>query len=280
MTQSGNDNPIGLFDSGVGGLTILRAVREAMPGEDLIYVADAAHVPYGQKSPEQIRERSLAVCGFLVEHKAKAIVVACNTATAAAIDALRARWPIPFIGVEPAVKPAVAATRSGVVGVLATPATLASTRYRSLIERFAGSVRIVAQPCAGLAEHIERGDLDGDRTEQLLRGFVEPLLADGADVIVLGCTHYPLVAHIVGRIAGPRVAVIENGMAVARELSRQLNMLGAAHRDGSGSESFWSSGGFEHVELLLRQLWGPQAILRRLPAFQADAGGSVSAAPG
>jgi glutamate racemase len=268
MTQSGSKNPIGVFDSGVGGLTILRAVRQALPRENLIYVADAAYVPYGQKSPEQIRARALAIGGFLVERGAKVIVVACNTATAAAIDILRARLPVALVGVEPAVKPAVAATRSGVVGVLATPATLASARYRSLIERFASGIRIVAQPCAGLAEHIERGDLAGERTEQLLRSFVEPLLAAHADVIVLGCTHYPLVAHIVQRIAGPDVAVIENGMAVANEVARQLALHGSAQTDGTGSEAFWSSGPLERMAPLLCDLWGPNARLQTLPEIQ------------
>jgi len=271
MTQPGNENPIGVFDSGVGGLTILRALRQALPCEDLVYVADAAYVPYGQKSPEQIRHRAAAIGSFLVRQGAKAIVVACNTATAAAIDVLRAQLPVPVVGVEPAVKPAVAATRSGVVGVLATPATLASERYRSLIERFAGGLHVLAQPCAGLAEHIERGDLDGERTEQLLRGFVEPLLAQGADVIVLGCTHYPLVAHIVQRIAGPGVAVIENGTAVAKEVARQLMLRGAARPGGSGREAFWSSGPTQHMEPLLVELWSPNARLRPLPQTQIDA---------
>jgi glutamate racemase len=268
MTQSASENPIGVFDSGVGGLTILRAVRQALPCEDLVYVADAAHVPYGQKSPEQIRGRAIAIGGFLIEQGAKVIVVACNTATAAAIDHLRERLSIPVVGVEPAVKPAVAATRSGVVGVLATPATLASARYRGLIERFAAGVRIVAQPCAGLAEHIERGNLDGERTEQLLRGFVEPLLAAQADVIVLGCTHYPLVAHIVQRIAGPGVAVIENGTAVAKEVARQLTLRGSARTVGSGNEVFWSSGPGQQIEPLLQELWAPRARVQRLPDFQ------------
>jgi glutamate racemase len=278
--QPGSENPIGLFDSGVGGLTILRAVRQALPCEELIYVADAAHVPYGQKSPRQIRERSLAIAGFLLERGAKAVVVACNTATAGAIDAMRERWPVPFIGVEPAVKPAVAATRNGVVGVLATPATLASERYRSLIERFAGQVRIVAQPCAGLAEHIERGGLDGERIEQLLRGFVEPLLAEGADVIVLGCTHYPLVAHVIGRIAGPDVAVIENGTAVARELARQLAARGLARSEGTGGEVFWASGDPQRVEPVLKTLWAPHASLQRLPDLADDPAREISAGPG
>jgi glutamate racemase len=277
MTQSGSENPIGIFDSGVGGLTILRAVRQALPCENLVYVADAAHVPYGQKTPEQIRERAMAIGGFLVGQGAKVIVVACNTATAAAIDMLRARLAVPFVGVEPAIKPATAATRSGVVGVLATPSTLASERYRSLIERFAAGIRIVAQPCAGLAEHIERGDLDGERTEQLLRGFVEPLLAAHADVIVLGCTHYPLVAHIVQRIAGPGVAVIENGTAVAKEVARQLTLRGSARMVGTGSEVFWSSGPIQRIEPLLSQLWAPHVRLQPLPEIQG--GQEFSATP-
>lgn len=265
--QSGSDSPIGIFDSGVGGLTILRAVRQALPCENLVYVADAAHVPYGEKSPQQIRDRAMAIGGFLVGQSAKIIVVACNTATAAAIDFLRERLSIPIVGVEPAVKPAVAATRSGVVGVLATPATLASERYRGLIGRFAAGVCIVGQPCAGLAEHIERGQIDGERTEQLLRGFVEPLLAAHADVIVLGCTHYPLVAHIVQRIAGPDVAVIENGMAVAKEVVRQLALRGSARTTGPGSEVFWTSGPIQGIAPLLGELWAPQARLQRMPDF-------------
>ena len=277
MTQSGSENPIGVFDSGVGGLTILRAVRQALPCENLVYVADAAYVPYGQKSPEQVRDRAMAIGGFLLQQGAKAIVIACNTATAVAVDMLRARLPIPVVGVEPAVKPAVAATRSGVVGVLATPATLASERYRNLIERFGSGIRIVAQPCAGLAEHIERGDLDGERTEQLLRGFVEPLLTERADVIVLGCTHYPLVAHIVLRIAGPGVAVIENGTAVAKEVARQLTMRGSARSNGTGSEIFWSSGPTQRLEPLLIDLWSPHARVQSLQEIQIDAGGDFNA---
>ena len=277
MTQSASENPIGVFDSGVGGLTILRAVRQALPCEHLVYVADAAYVPYGQKSPEQIRHRAMTMGAFLVQQGAKAIVVACNTATAAAIDVLRARLPVPVIGVEPAVKPAVAATRSGVIGVLATPATLASERYRSLIERFAGGLHVMARPCAGLAEHIERGDLDGESTEQLLRSFVEPLLAEGADVIVLGCTHYPLVAHIVQRIAGPGVAVIENGTAVAREVSRQLMLRESARASESGGEMFWSSGPATRIAPLLMELWAPHARLQRLPEFQGNAGPGFNA---
>ncbi|MEO8157811.1 MAG: glutamate racemase [Betaproteobacteria bacterium] len=277
MTQSATDNPIGIFDSGVGGLTILRAIRQALPSENLVYAADAAHVPYGQKSPEQICDRALSIGRFLLGQGAKTIVVACNTATAAAIDVLRERLQIPCVGVEPAVKPAVAATRSGVVGVLATPATLASPRYRSLIERFAADVRVVAQPCAGLAEHIERSDLDGEGTERLLRGFIGPLIAAGADVIVLGCTHYPLVAHIVQRIAGPGVAVIENGTAVAKEVVRQLTLRGSARSGAIGNETFWTSGPLPHMESLLSKLWAPDARPHALPPAPDGTGFDVNA---
>ena len=278
MTQSGNASPIGVFDSGVGGLTILQAVRQALPNENLVYVADTAYVPYGEKSPEQIRARVMAIGAFLIEQPVKAIVVACNTATAAAIDALRGQWPVvPFVGVEPAVKPAVAATRSGVVGVLATPATLGSARYHSLIERYASGIRVMAQPCAGLAEHIERGDFDDERTERLLRGFVEPLLAEGADVIVLGCTHYPLVAHIVRRIAGSTVTVVENGTAVARELARQLKLGGFGARSGQrGNEVFWASGESQRMETLLSALWAPHLQVRQI---QMDDAGTFNAVP-
>lgn len=280
MTPAGTHHPIGVFDSGVGGLTILRAVRQALPCEELMYVADAAHVPYGEKTPQQLRQRTLTIGAFLVQHGAKAIVVACNTATAAAIEALRDSVEVPCVGVEPAIKPAVQATQSGVVGVLATPATLASERYYSLIERFARDVRVVAQPCAGLAEHIERGEIDGERTEALLRQFLAPLLGAGADVIVLGCTHYPLVAHIVQRVAGPGVAVIENGTAVAREVARQLVLRGTARQFGTGRESFWSSGPKQALEPLLRSLWAPGVPVQQLPDIQPCAGIALNATRG
>jgi glutamate racemase len=252
--RADSEHPIGLFDSGVGGLTILRAVAAALPRENLLYVADTAHLPYGQKSPDEIRRRARAITRFLVARQVKAIVVACNTATAMAIDALRGEFDLPFVGVEPAVKPAFSATRSGVVGVLATPATLESERFAALVGRFGGGVRVATQACAGLAEHIERGNLDSAQTETLLRGFVEPLLAAGADTIVLGCTHYPLVLESVRRIAGPRVAVIENGSAVARELSRQLDERGLRRPQGAGWRRFHASGSATDLRQILQGL--------------------------
>jgi len=258
------NSPVGVFDSGIGGLTILRAVREALPHEDLVYVADSAHLPYGQKPAEFVRGRAIAITGFMVEQGVKAIVVACNTATAAALGTLRTRFALPFIGVDPAVKPAATATRSGVIGVLATPTTLSSERFCALLDRFARDARVLQQPCTGLAEHIERGDIDDEATEALVRGFVEPLLAAGADTIVLGCTHYPFVAHIVQRIAGPQVTVIENGTAVARELARQLAAHGIRNPSGAGRQTFWVSGAPADTERVLARLWAPEVCVRSL----------------
>lgn len=182
---------VGVFDSGVGGISVLRHIRDSLPSEDLVYCADSLHTPYGGKSPEQIRQRSLALTAFLLEQGAKAIVLACNTATAAAVAALRERYALPIIGMEPAVKPAVAATRSGVVGVLATVGTLKSAQFAALLENYGKGVQVVTQACHGLVECVERGDLDAPATRALVRRYVEPLLAQGADTIVLGCTHYP-----------------------------------------------------------------------------------------
>ena len=264
LQPSGPSAPIGVFDSGVGGLTILREIRNALPREDLVYIADAGHLPYGDKPLDFVRARGFALADFLVGLGAKAIVVACNTATAAAIDPLRERHAIPFVGVEPAVKPAVAESRSGVIGVLATTATLQSSRYASLVARFAQGRQVLEQSCAGLADHIEQGRLDDAATEDLVRGFVAPLLAAGADTIVLGCTHYPLIAHIVRRIAGPQVQVIENGTAVARELSRQLAARSTLRAEGNGQESFWASGAIGDITGVVGRLWGPSSV-RSLP---------------
>ena len=165
---------------------------------------------------------------------------------------------------EPAVKPAATATRSGVIGVLATPTTLASKHFRALLDRFAHDARVLQQPCSGLAEHIERGEFDDEATEALVREFVEPLLAAGADAIVLGCTHYPFVAHIVQRIAGPHVAVIENGTAVAKELARQLAVRGIRKPSGAGRQTFWFSGAAADAERVLARLWAPEVRVQSL----------------
>jgi glutamate racemase (EC 5.1.1.3) len=205
-------HPIGVFDSGLGGLTVLREIRRLLPSEDLLYVADSAHAPYGDKSVAFIESRAIAIAEFLLEHGAKAIVVACNTATSAAAQLLRTRYSVPLIAMEPAVKPAVERTRSGVVAVLATRQTLASHNFSRLLGRLETQAEILLQPCPGLVERVEAGDLTGAATRDLLRTYLEPVLARGADTLVLGCTHYPLLTPLIRELTGPDVLILDSGM--------------------------------------------------------------------
>lgn len=256
--------PVGVFDSGVGGLSVLRHIRSILPGEDLLYVADSTHAPYGDKSAQFIESRALAIAEFLVARDARALVVACNTATAAAIVRLRERYDLPIVGMEPAVKPATEATRSGVIGVLATSGTLESGKFADLVRRFGSQARVIVQTCPGLVEQIEQGDLAGPLTRRLLEGFVAPLLDAGADTLVLGCTHYPFLIPLLREIAGPEVALIESGAAVARQLVRRLGEADFVPAGTGGTERFFSSGDPRHLEALLPRLWGSAARVERL----------------
>jgi glutamate racemase len=219
---------IGVFDSGVGGLSVLRQIRRLLPAADLQYVADQAHVPYGQRSAEQVRRYSEGITRFLLEAGASMIVVACNTASAAALDHLRQTFPdVPFVGMEPAVKPGAAATRSGIVGVLATAGTFDSERYARLRQRFAAGIHVLEDPCPGLVEHIEAGQLDTPQTCALLQTALTPMLEAGVDSVVLGCTHYPFVLPLIEEIAGGQVTVIDPAPAVARQVQRIWQENGA-----------------------------------------------------
>lgn len=257
--------PIGVFDSGVGGLSVLQEIRRVLPGEDLLYVADSGHAPYGDKSQQFIEDRSLAISDFLVSQNVKAIVVACNTATGAAIATLRARFSVPIIAMEPAVKPAAEHTKSGVIGVLATSRTLASDNFVQLFARYGHDVQILGQACPGLVEQVEAGDLCGHKTRILLKHYVLPLLERDADIIVLGCTHYPFLAPLIQEIAGARVAVIDSAAAVARELCRRLTVAKLlAETSQIATESFWTSGALEHAQPLVSQLWKADVEVRAL----------------
>ncbi len=258
------EGPVGVFDSGVGGLSVLKHIRSGLPGETLLYCADSHHTPYGAKSPEQIQARALTLTDFLVGQGAKAIVVACNTATAAAVVMLRERFSIPIIGMEPAVKPAVAATKSGVVGVLATVGTLKSAQFAALLENYGQGVEVVTQACHGLVECVERGELDAPATRELVRRYVAPLLARGADTIVLGCTHYPFVRELIEQEAGVGVTMIDTGTAVARQLHRRLAEHGLL-RPAGGGERFWTSGEVAQAESVVSRLWGSRVTVARLP---------------
>jgi len=230
---SPSDAPIGVFDSGVGGLSILRHIRDQLPNEHLIYFADSGHAPYGDKSEQYVVDRSLLIAAFLLARGAKALVVACNTATVAAIKAVRARYPeLPIVGVEPGLKPAAAATHSGKIGVLATARTLAGDKFLQLRDQIAQATQaeFLLQPCVGLVDQIELGDLNTPAIDAMLERYVAPLLAQGADTLVLGCTHYPFVRAGIQRVLDAHgahdVALIDTGVAVTRQLARLLEAGG------------------------------------------------------
>ena len=227
--------PIGIFDSGVGGLSVLRHIRAQLPHEHLLYFADSGFAPYGGKPEHVVAERVLAVGSFLVEQGVKAVVVACNTATVAAIAHLRERFPdLIIVGVEPGLKPAAAATRSGTVGVIATERTLSGAKFLQLRDQVSAATgaRFLLQPCPGLVDQIELGELDSDATNALLARFIVPLLEDGADTLVLGCTHYPLVQasieKLIARSTERAVTLVDTGEAIARHLARLLAAAGLA----------------------------------------------------
>nr|WP_218572852.1 glutamate racemase [Pseudomonas sp. R-28-1W-6] len=259
--------PVGVFDSGVGGLSVLREIRSRLPDESLLYVADSGHVPYGEKSAEFIRERSQHIAAFLLAQGAKALVLACNTATAAAVAELRERYPqLPIVGMEPAVKPAAAATRSGVVGVLATTGTLKSAKFAALLDRFAHDVRVITQPCPGLVEQIEAGELASLRTRELLRGWVEPLLAEGCDTLILGCTHYPFIKPLLRELVGEGVSLVDTGAAVARRLQQLLDQRELRAESGRALPTrLWSSGDAQQLQRVLPVLWGEALSVQALP---------------
>ncbi|HEX8406586.1 MAG TPA: glutamate racemase [Duganella sp.] len=227
------DAPIGVFDSGVGGLSVLRHIRAQLPREHLLYFADSGHAPYGEKTEEFVVERALAVTAFLLDHGARALVVACNTATVAAIKAVRARYPaLPVVGVEPGLKPAVAASRNGKIGVLATARTLKGEKFLQLREQIsaASHAEFLLQPAVGLVDLIELGDLEAPAIGAMLERYIAPLLDQGADTLVLGCTHYPFITSGIERVlrehARADVVLIDTGDAVARQLVRLLDARG------------------------------------------------------
>lgn len=253
--------PIGVFDSGVGGVSVLKHIRQLLPYEDLLYCADSRHAPYGNKSPEFIRERSHFLARYLIGQGAKAIVVACNTATAAAIASLREHFSLPIIGMEPAVKPAATATKTGVIGVLATIGTLKSAQFAALLESYGKDVQVVTQACPGLVECVERGELDSPATRTLLARYLRPLLAAGADTIVLGCTHYPFLRQAVVQQLPPAIILIDTGEAVARQVQRRLQETGLLNdAAGEPKTSFWinrvTDAEFEQTAKVIAMLWG------------------------
>jgi glutamate racemase len=255
---SGNDLPVGILDSGVGGLSTLRYIRQQLPHENLLYIADQAHVPYGPRSLAEIRHLTEQLVQFLLAQQVKMVVVACNTASAAALTHLRQTFPyVPFVGMEPAVKPGAAQTRNGKVGVLATSGTFSSERYAHLTARFAQGVTVYEDPCRGLVELIEAGQVNGAATEQLLRRCLSPMLAAGVDTIVLGCTHYPFVLPLIETIVGPQVTIIDPSPAVARQTERVLQQHNLLSDNGNpGQTALFTTGDSEQLSRLAESLLG------------------------
>lgn len=247
---------IGIFDSGIGGLSVALAIRQHLPAEPLIYAADTGHAPYGEKSDAYIYQRMHYITRHLVNCGAKAIVVACNTATTAAIARLRADYSLPIIGVEPGVKPAVLASRSGVVGVLATPRTLLTPAFATLAQRFEGQATVLLQPCPELVPLIEALAFSSDNMKQRLKSYMQPLLDKGADTLVLGCTHYNFVAELIADIAGPKVSIIRTEMAVAKQLQQRLMQTQLlADVNKTAADIFYTSGNAALFYRQLQQLW-------------------------
>ena len=267
------EHTIGVFDSGVGGLSVLRAIRAALPHENLVYVADSGHAPYGDQTEAHITQRTLTVGAWLADMGVKGITIACNTATVVAARTLREQTHLPVVAIEPAIKPAVALTKSGVVGVLATRQTVQSDSVARLCTLHGGDTRIILQACTGWVEQVEQADLHSLQTEALLRQHVEPVLAQGADILVLGCTHYPFLRDTIQRIAGTGVNLIDPAEAVARELVRRLSE--SAHQLpvmqssdsihlSEGHVRFFTSGDVSQVQRVVSHLWGEQVKMEPL----------------
>lgn len=250
---------IGIFDSGIGGLSILWEVHRLLPHEDLIYIADQANVPYGSRSLDQVRKLSFGIVDFLLNQDVKLITVACNTASAASLHDLRTQYiEIPFVGMEPAVKPAAENTQSRIVGILATPATFQGSLFASVVERFAEGVTILQETLPGLVEQIERGEFDSPDTIAILERGVQPLVDQGADTLVLACTHFPFIIPTLKDIVGDDIRVIDPSPAIARQVDRLLRERGLHNnQDDTGSVQYITTGDPDNFASLIRQLGFP-----------------------
>jgi glutamate racemase len=254
--QPRREGPIGVFDSGVGGLSVAREIRALLPAESILYLADSAYCPYGGRPLDDIRHRTLRVGRFLLDQGAKVIVVACNSASGAALEALRAATDVPVIGMEPAVKPAAETTRVGRVGVMATAATLQADRFDRLMDSFAAGVEVFSQACPGLVELVERGVTDGQEAREVVEPLIEPLRDAGVDTVVLGCTHYPFLRSQIGELLGPGVALIDTGPAVARQTERVLELGGMLRGGGDGELRLFTTGSALDVSRVAGRLLG------------------------
>jgi glutamate racemase len=258
--------PIGIFDSGVGGLSVLQAIRAELPYEHLLYLGDQGHVPYGPRPKSDIRDFAIGITRFLLDQRAKEIVVACNTASAAALHDLRTIFPtVPLVGMEPAIKPAAETTQTGKVGVLATPMTFKSDLYASLVARFGQDIQIFQNTCPGLVEQIEAGEIGSIETQKILENSLNPMLKEGVDTIVLGCTHYPFITPVIQEIAGKDTRIIDPAPAVARQARRLLFQRGLLNTNTDwGKTMYYTSGDPATLANQLKSLFGKSAPVAKV----------------
>jgi len=257
------DKVIGIFDSGIGGITVLKEIRNQLPEHNFIYIADSAFTPYGEKTTEQIIERSVLITQKLIEQGCSIIVVACNTATALAVDHLREKFSVPIVAMEPAVKPGVKKSAKKKVGILATSMTLASRRYMDLLERFATDTEVIEQPCPGLVEQVEAMAIETEKTGQLLYQYINPLVQKGIDTIVLGCTHYPFLKQKIIEITGEDIEIIDTAKAVTEELKRKIESSGMPDKTGSAN-SFMTTGDSGVYQTQLQSYWSMEVAVEKI----------------
>lgn len=273
MLSFGDESPIGVFDSGIGGLSVLKEIHQLLPHENLIYVGDSVHAPYGDKSAEYVRKRSQKITEFLLDQGAKVIVIACNTATAEAADLLRSNSDVPVIGLEPAIKPATQLSKNGVIGVLATQRTINSERLLGLTERYAQNKKVLAQACPGLVEQVEAYELNSSKTVTLLEQYILPLLNQGVDALILGCTHYPFLLQAIRHIVGNDIEILETGKPVALQLKRILkqhqlerNCINLGNDSACKAKlSIYNSSNKKQAHLTMKKLWETPINIKVLP---------------
>lgn len=239
-----NTRPIGVFDSGVGGLSILKELKKLLPKENYIFVADQLNVPYGEKSKKELENITLKICKFLASKNTKIIVAACNTATCYALKYLRANVKIPIIGTVPAVKPAAEKSKKGVIGIISTPATSKSQYLKNLIETYAKNVKVVNIGCFGLENAVEKGELNSPTVKKILEKYLSQIKKSGADIIVLGCTHYPFLKSQIKKVSGENITLIDSGKAIAKHTKNTLLNLNVFNKSG-GKTKYYTTGGPE-----------------------------------
>lgn len=264
VDQHPADQPIGIFDSGVGGLSVLNHIHQLLPHENLLYIADSGHAPYGCQAESYIEQRSRVITEHLLTQGAKAIVIACNTATASIIEKFREQYGVPFIGVEPGIKPALEITKNNNVGIMATSGTLSSERYNELSQRFGEAVNLYHQACPGLADQVESGLLDTPETISLLEKYLSLLIAKQVDTIVLGCTHYSFLRSSIQKIINDSIHLIDTSQAIAEQLVRVLQQDALQRTSGGGNIAYFTTGSIKHTQATMARLLNKEVIVNGL----------------